>query len=138
MSRQSLNGVLGVSPRRRGDGRPRSGLQSGGFFPLYIISARFLDFAQNGTFERVVSLTTNYQPLATLIVFFYLTPHRQMSYFWGTGREPPTKRITYVSNRTHLPRWLRTFRSIGHHRPRNCEGHFRRSCTQGAWRQTRR
>ena len=36
-------------------------------------------------------------PLATLIVFFYLTPHRQMSYFWGTGREPPTKRIIYVS-----------------------------------------
>lgn len=76
--------------------------------------------------------------LANRLFLFYFSSYRQMSYFWGTGREPPTKRINYVSNRTLFPRWLRPFRSIGHHRPRNCEGHFRRSCTQGAWRQTRR
>ena len=40
------------------------------------------------------------------------------------GENRPQKGKYYVSNRTHLPRWLRTFRSIGHHRPRNCKEHF--------------
>lgn len=128
-----------MRPRRRG-GEQRSATQ-GKAFPSFLYGLLRHFIPRNDVFRvnfRLHSLTTNHQPLATLIVFFYLTPHRQMSYFWGTGREPPTKRIIYVSNRTHFPRWLRTFRSIGHHRPRNCEGHFRRSCTQGAWRQTRR
>ena len=68
-----------------------------------------------------------------LIELIRLPRHLRYSIFGRTARcrisgEPgenrPRKGNYYVSNRTHLPRWLRTFRSIGHHRPRNRKEHF--------------
>ena len=47
-------------------------------------------------FSRIfflVSVMSNQANLvATPPTIFYFWPHRQMSYFWGTGREPPIKR----------------------------------------------
>ncbi len=47
---------------------------------------------------------------ATTLSKFYVWPHRQMSYFCGTGQELPKKGNYYVSNQPHHARWQRTYR----------------------------
>lgn len=83
-----LWGFRGKAPRRGGDGRPRSGLKSGGFFPPFVFALFFRRFSR--LFFRVVAIYSDKHACRNAFLKLNFC-YRQMSYFWGTGREPPNK-----------------------------------------------